>query len=411
MNWWNNKQIRVALWFLGGLLFVALVQDFLANGRPLYCRIGGESFFPGLHSVLRSDPPTFRHPVLNQIQEREQWRQYRYDVAVFAPVAFSPGEIPGSSETMVRNAPPGTLVAGPARAFRHWLGTDSNGYDVAAGLIGGARVAVLTALIAMCMAFGIGLLLGALAGFWGDDGLLVRRGRIWMMLAGLPFAVFYASVVFSARLTPLPFWQTALVRIAVFLGILLLFNRLGGLLFRWPYFARRVAFPVDLVVMRFEEIFVSMPGLLVIIAFAVLLKAQTRSLWAMIMLIGAFSWTGIARYIRAELLRIRELDYVTAARGLGLSEWRILWKHALPNALRPAYTALAFGMASSILLEATLSFLGFGDPNLQGATWGSLLQNAHGNSEHWWASTLPGLLICLTLMSLHGIGEALSERR
>jgi peptide/nickel transport system permease protein len=94
---------------------------------------------------------------------------------------------------------------------------------------------------------------------------------------------------------------------------------------------------------------------------------------------------------------------------MGLSEWRILLRHALPNALRPAYTIFAFGVAGAILLEASLSFLGYGDHNLVGASWGSLLQNARSSPQLWWISLPPGMAICLTILALHAIGEALSE--
>lgn len=408
MDWWKNKQLRPAFWILGGLLFVALARDILANGRPLYCRIQGESFYPGLRAVWTDAIIPYHHPVLDSIQQHFLWRRYAYESAVFAPVAFSPGELPLPPDTLIRQAFPGVIQPGP-RPFRHWLGTDENGFDVAAGLIGGARVAVLTGAMAMALAFCIGLTLGAIAGYWGDERLLVRRGRVWLMLLSLPLAWFYAGIAQQVATERFSLWAGWLAGIFVFFAIVRMFGWLGKLLFRWPYFARPVAFPADLFIMRMSDVFTSLPALLVIIAFAAMLKEQTQTLWAMIALIGAFSWTGIALFVRAELLRVRELDYVTAARGLGLGEWRILIRHALPNALRPAFTALAFGIASAILLEAALSFLGYGDSNLQGATWGSLLQNARSSPELWWISLPPGLAICLTVLALHLIGEALSE--
>ena len=133
----------------------------------------------------------------------------------------------------------------------------------------------------------------------------------------------------------------------------------------------------------------------------------------MIGLIGALGWTGVAKLVRAELLRVRALEYVSAARGLGLSEWQVLVRHALPNTLRPIYIALSFGAASAILLEAYLSLLGFGGQSFRGISWGSLFINENSSAdplETWWVTLFPGLMIFLTVLSLNRIGEALSER-
>lgn len=407
MTWWKNKQLRPALWLLGLLAVVALARDILANGRPLYCRIRGESYFPALHDP---DKP-FGNPVLDSIRAEFRWRLYPYDAAVFAPIPFSPGELPTRPDTTVRQAVPGSLhPAGGERRFRHWLGTDSRGYDVAAGMIGGARVALLTGSIAMSIAFAIGLAFGAIAGYWGDGRLKIRRGQLIFALTGLPVSWFYADAVLhflpETSSVGAQWALSLLVGGVVFSG----FVFVGKWLRRWAYFAGPVTIPADLLLMRLAEVFTSIPGLLAIVAFAAMLRHQGQTLWAMTALIGAFSWPGVALFIRAEMLRIREMEYITAARGMGLSEWRILLRHALPNALRPAYTIFAFGVAGAILLEASLSFFGYGDHNLVGATWGSLLQNARSSPQLWWISLPPGLAICLTILALHAVGEAMSER-
>jgi len=113
--------------------------------------------------------------------------------------------------------------------------------------------------------------------------------------------------------------------------------------------------------------------------------------------------------VRADLLRVRELDFVTAARGLGLPETRILLRHALPNALRSTLIAFAFGVAGAVLLEAALSFLGFGGDEFRGKSWGSLLNSARSYPTDWWVALPPGLAICVTVLALNAIGEALSE--
>lgn len=403
-------RLNFATSILLALAALALGRDLIANGRPLYCRVEGKMFFPGLRSVWRDPALPYGHPVLDSIQRHFLWRVYPYEAAVFAPVAFSPGELPTRPDTTIRQARPGAVHALGERMFWHWLGTDAQGYDVAAALVGGARVALLTGSLAMCLAFGLGVLLGGLAGYWGDDRLRVRRGPLLLGGLSLPLTFFYAGAVQPW----LPEQTSAMmgllvgagVAIAVFGGALWVGRRLC----RWSFFAHPIALPLDLLVMRLAEAFMAVPGLLAIVAFAALLREQMQTLWALIALIGLFSWPGVALFVRAEMLRVREMDYIAAARSLGLSEVRILLRHALPNALQPAYTVFALGVASAILLEASLSFLGYGDQHLSGATWGSLLQGARTSPQLWWVSLPPGLAICLTVMALHLLGEQLGQR-
>lgn len=401
-----SERLRPALWVLGILLFLALARDFLANGRPLWCRIGGETYWPGLRTVLTDPDQPYGVPVLDSLEQNNAWQTYPYDAAVFAPIPFSPGHWfrqPGLKLLL-----PGSVHPGFPNRFRHWLGTDEQGRDVAAGLVAGARIAVLTGALAMALAFGIGLTLGATAGFFGDDRLRVRRGRLWLTALGLPAAVFYAFVARAYTLESLRTGAVWLESLAIFAGVLFFFNMLGWLLGRLPYFNKKIVVPADLLIMRLAEVFNAIPRLILLIVVAAM--APKQSLWLMIALIGAMSWTGVARFVRAELLRVRELDYVTAARGLGYPDRRILLRHALPNAMRPALIAFAFGVAGAIMLEATLTFLGFGGNEFRGISWGSLLQSAR-NPQAWWVAAPAGIAIAITVLTLNSIGEALSEAR
>lgn len=403
-----RKRISFALWMVAGLLFLALARDFLANGRPLYCRIGGQTYWPGLRTAWQSPDHPYSDPLIDSIRINDLWKTYPYDAAVFAPIPFSPGEI-------IRRPPaelarPGSVHPGLKGNFRHWLGTDDRGRDVAAGLVSGARIALLTGATAMGMALGIGLLLGALAGFYGDDRLRVRRIRLWMLLAALPVAWFYAFIARQYLLKTEEGPSGILASVAIFAGILLIFNGLGWLFSKTPFGGKWITLPADLFIMRLAELFNSIPKLIFIIVVAALMPAD-QSVWLMIVLIGAMSWPGVARMVRADLLRVRELDYVTAARALGLSGARVLLRHALPNALRSTLIAFAVGGAEAILLESTLSFLGFGGDEMRGKSWGSLLNSARAYPLSWWVSLPPGLAICIIVLSLHTIGEALVERK
>ncbi|MDX1913354.1 MAG: ABC transporter permease [Saprospiraceae bacterium] len=405
---------KAALWFLGLLLFLAVFRDLIANGRPLYCKIGGESYWPGFHRIWFVNPHArFDEPALNAILDQqgyfdEAWKNLsNYDEApVFAFIPFTPGEYP--SRNALELAPPGSIPPGAGARFRHWLGTDSHGRDIAATLVSGARVALLTGSVAMGMALLIGLLLGTIAGYFGDDRLKVRRGRWWLTLLGIPVAIFFAftqrQYEISVAETSAIWWET----FGIFASVIVIFNGLGWVISHFAFFSQKVTIPADLYIMRLAEIFNAIPKLVAIIAFSVLMQRQSESIWLLIGLIGIMSWTGMARYVRAELLRVRELEYVTAARGLGLPDMRILLRHALPNAMRPVLVALALGVAGAVMLEASLSFLGFGGDALKGISWGSLLsrENAQANPvKAWWVMLFPGLMICLTVLAFNHLAE------
>lgn len=401
----RRSKVRGAIWALGLLAFIALFQDFLANGRPLWCRIGNDTFYPGLHLLFHATNDLYDQPLLDSLNQAKAWKDYPYQAAVFAPIPFSPGE--RHARAGVMHLHPGDIDPSFPRPYRHWLGTDYRGFDVAAGLIGGARIAIYTGALATLMAFGIGLVLGALAGFWGDDRMRLRKGVLWMVLPGLAVAGIYAFAGRQYALIADNSGGALVFSLLLFAGLLLVFIGLGWALSGLPYFSQKQTLPVDLLIMRLAEVFNAVPRLLLVTAAAAV--APRQSLWTLILLVAIFSWTGVARYVRSELLRVRELDFVAAARGMGLSEWRVLLRHALPNALRPALVAFAFAVAGAVLLEASLSFLGYGGEGFEGRSWGSLLMSAKAARSDWWVLLPPAVAICLTVMALHRIGDRLGE--
>lgn len=163
---------------------------------------------------------------------------------------------------------------------------------------------------------------------------------------------------------------------------------------------------IDLLLYRVVEIFMAIPVLFLLIVAAGLLPRNT---YVMMAIIGCFTWTGAARFIRAEFMKLRETDYVQAARAMGLPLWSILFKHMLPNGVTPVLVESSFLIAAAILIEATLSFLGLG-PSGQ-ASWGSLLRNASGEAGGfiWWLAIFPGAAIFLTTLAYNLIGEALRD--
>ena len=162
---------------------------------------------------------------------------------------------------------------------------------------------------------------------------------------------------------------------------------------------------VDLAGMRLVEIFEAVPTLFLLLTFVAFFG---RSLYLMMVIIGLTGWTGYARFVRAEFLRLREQDYVQAAVACGLPLHSILFRHMLPNGVAPILVAASFGIASAILAEAMLSFLGLGlvdDPS-----WGQMLNQAVRSSTfNWWMAAFPGGAIFLTVFAYNLIGEALRD--
>jgi peptide/nickel transport system permease protein len=163
--------------------------------------------------------------------------------------------------------------------------------------------------------------------------------------------------------------------------------------------------PIDIMVSRSIEILISVPRLLLIMSIVAIAKP---SIMLVMVIIGATSWTGIARFTRGELLRVRNLEYIEAAQSLGYSEFRTIFRHAIPNSLAPVLIAIAFGVAGAILTESFLSFLGIG-VEAEVATWGKLLSLARKNFSAWWLALAPGFAIFITVTIYNLMGEGLTD--
>ena len=163
---------------------------------------------------------------------------------------------------------------------------------------------------------------------------------------------------------------------------------------------------VDMVLFRLVEVFMAVPVLFLLIVAAGVLPRDT---YVMMAIIGMFSWTGAARFTRAEFLRLRQQDFVQSARAVGLPVKDILFRHMLPNGITPVLVDASFGIAAAISIEATLSYLGLG-PDGQ-ASWGKLLSSATAATGTfvWWLAVFPGVAIFLSVLSYNMLGEALRD--
>ncbi len=288
----------------------------------------------------------------------------------------------------------------PSLYYKHWLGTDKLGRDVFAGIVSGTRTALLVGIGGMGIALIIGLLMGLVAGYYGNNrfklswiGLILRGCMIFSF-------IFYLSVFFQQGLNPL---VLMLIFIAIFICI-----KIGeSFLKKWNPIKNTVQIPFETIIMRMVEVVQAVPSILWLLGLIAV--TGRMSIIGLVCFIGFTGWTLIARLVRGEVIRVRQLEYVETAQALGFSDFRILIKHILPNILTPVLIAVSFGIANSILLEAFLTFSGLGLP-IEQVTWGSLLNAAKDDFQAWWMVVFPGIAIFITVTIFNRIGEAMSER-
>ena len=163
---------------------------------------------------------------------------------------------------------------------------------------------------------------------------------------------------------------------------------------------------VDDLVMRFTEIMLTIPVIYLILAVLALFQ---KDVYIVMAVIGLTSWMGTTRFVRAEILSLREQDFIQAARALGVSDYRIVWRHLVPNAISPVLVSATIGVATAVLAESTLSFLGIGAAPDQ-PTWGQILNTGRAYiTDYAWLTWIPGIAILITVLSFNLLGEGLRE--
>lgn len=387
------------------MAFVALFADFLANEKPIIAKYKGSIYFP----VLKSYAVDFGIAEWNKDFHNVNWKELEYDWSVFPLIPYLPKNL---DENNIHSVGPFEKQHVKSTRWRHWLGTDELGHDILSAMIHGTRIALLVGLVSMSIASLIGILLGSMAGYFGDEKLKVSRGRLFTNIIFFILALFYSfgsrSYIMKDAIANSmgDFLLQLLISISIFVGIMWFANLLARILKLIPFFAKKINIPVDIIVSRLIEVMLSVPTLFLIISIVAVVKKP--SLFIVMAIIGLTSWTGIARFIRAELLRVRSLEYIEAAHALGFSEFRTIFRHAIPNALSPVLIAIAFGIAAAILIESTLSFLGIGVP-AETLTWGALLSAARQSPTAWWLAIFPGFAIFITVTLYNLVGEGLTD--
>lgn len=385
------KKNRAAVWslrFLIVIIIIGLLAPILANDTPLYAKYNGKTYFPAFREIAVDMGIAKWQDELRQIID---WKTANYESVVWAPIPYAEDENDFLNAHFV--GPFDKQEVKSAR-WRHWLGTDESGKDLLSGLINGTTIAVKVGVVSMSIATFIGIIVGALAGFYGDNGLKASTVRIILNILFIPIALFYAIKI-------------GWFGIIAFFILMLIPNLVSSILEKIPIalFKKKVNIPLDLLIMRFLEVFNSIPRLLLILTIVAVTK---QSIMLLMVIIGFTSWTGIARFTRAELLRVRSLEYMEAAKSLGYSEFRTIFRHALPNSLAPVMISVAFGVATAILMEASLSFIGLG-AEAGVATWGKLLTSAREHPAAWWLAIFPGFAIFITVTIYNLIGEGLID--
>lgn len=413
----KNRPAYFSLWILGVLASIAILAPVIANDQPLYASYKGHTLFPAF-SYENTYELELEDGTVEKIQlDIAKWKQMKLESVVWAPVPYAPNksdflnaDFVGPSDDQYYKSPTGEMIDMPSR-FRHRLGTNKKGEDVLSGLIHASRISLTIGILSMGIATLIGLILGALAGYFGDKKLVTTRGSFYTFIVGLVLAYYYGFMVRGNALTDaigtsgLALLLQLLLSIFIFVAVCYLFYWLGKLVGKLPLLNGERHIPVDSFISRFIEILISIPGMVLIISIAAVAKPSIVNL---MLIIGLTRWTGIARFTRAEFLKIKNLEYIQAGQSLGFSEARIIFKHALPNGVAPALVAIAFGVAAAILIESSLSFLGVGVPP-DVVTWGSLISSGRQNFSAWWLVIFPGLAIFVTVAVYNLLGEGLRD--
>ena len=279
------------------------------------------------------------------------------------------------------------------------LGTDELGRDVFARMLQGAWVSLTVGFVAVGISVIIGIFLGGIAGYFGQNH--VRLDHV--IVAGM---LMVGGVLLAIK----PIW-----------GAVLLF--LGGILALWLFFGRSRTeqghesapamgllhfrtLTIDTLIMRLVDIMLCFPTFFLILTVVALLPA---SIYNIMIVIGLTSWMGTTRFVRAEFLALREQDFVAAVQALGVGNLRIIFRHMMPNAVAPVLVSATLGIATAILTEAGLSFLGFGVPP-PNATWGNILSDGQNFIfDAPWLTFIPGITILVVVLAFNLFGEGLRD--
>jgi microcin C transport system permease protein len=323
--WLRFKRNRLGYWSLlifSTLVLISLCAELISNDKPIIVRYEGQTYFPMLKDYPETTfggdfetPTDYLDPFIKErLSQGSNWALYTLNT-------YGPNTLNYFAKSPNPSAP----------TADNWLGTDDRGRDLVAQLLYGFRVSVLFGLALTVTGVLLGVVTGAVQGFFGGK--------------------------------------------------------------------------TDLAFQRFIEIWGSMPELYLLIIFSAVFSPSVALL---LILLSLFGWMGLSDYVRAEFLRNRQLDYVKAARALGVGNGQIIWRHILPNSLTPVVTFLPFRMSAAILALTSLDFLGLGVPPGT-PSLGELLSQGKNSIDAWWISISTFTVLVTTLLLLTFMGDALRD--
>ncbi len=320
-NFKKNRRGYWSLWIFLVLFTISLCAEIVANDKPFLIYFKGDFYFPAAiiypETVFGGDFPTeaeYRDPFVEELINKDGW-------LVWPLISFSHDTIDLDLRQPAPSPP----------SSRHWLGTDDQARDVLARLLYGFRLSVLFGLILTALSSVVGVLAGALQGYY------------------------------------------------------------GGLL--------------DLLFQRFIEIWAGMPQLYILIIMSSVL---VPGFWVLLFILLLFSWLALVGVVRAEFLRARNLDFVRAARALGVTDFVIMFRHVLPNAMVATITMLPFILTGGVTALTSLDFLGLGLPP-GSPSLGELLNQGKNNLHAPWLGLAGFFVLAIMLSLLIFIGEAVRD--
>jgi peptide/nickel transport system permease protein len=343
-------------------------------------------------------------------------------VSVFAPLIapYPPDRIDSSN-----------LYAAPSGA--HLMGTDGLGRDIFSRVLYAGRVSLLVGIVVALLSAVIGVVMGLLAGYYSGSPLVLAAGpgsRLWgelrraqgsafMLWTAVRFVIWAVVIVFLVNVTA----QFA----ATFTGFGVALTWIVGLglagLAAYFAFFKSIVVDIDSLISRFIDVMLSLPQIPFLLILSGLLAnpdvalgrvlsdvfGENRSIFLIILVLTLFGWLGTARIIRGLVLSLRQREFTDAARAIGSSDWRIMLRHLLPNAIAPIIVQVTLDVGNNIVSEAALSFLGFGiqEPT---ASWGNMLSGAQeAIFQSPFTVFWPGLFILLTSLSINFLGDGLRD--
>jgi peptide/nickel transport system permease protein len=279
------------------------------------------------------------------------------------------------------------------------LGTDDLGRDVFSRMLQGAWVSLTVGFVAVGISVIIGIFMGGIAGYFGQHHIRFDH----VLVACLLVAGLVLLFVNQAK------WGAGLIILGLAYIFYLLLTQLPAVRKKPPKglgLLHLDTVSVDTLIMRLVDIMLCFPSFFLILTVVALLPA---SIYNIMIVIGLTSWMGTARFVRAEFLSLREQDFVAAARALGVDNFRIIFRHMMPNAIAPVLVSATIGIATAILTEAGLSFLGFGVPPPH-ATWGNILSDGKNFIfDAPWLTFIPGFAILIVVLAFNLFGEGLRD--